>query len=60
MFIILSHDLYKLGVSEISPPPDGYLPMKPGYTFCSYMTMEGHTTSKQGKFCFVSTYFGYI
>lgn len=38
------------GVSETSPPPDGYLPMKPGYTFCNYVSMEGHNNSKQGNF----------
>jgi len=37
-------------ISETSPPPDGYLPMKPGYTFCNYVSMEGHT-SKQGICC---------
>lgn len=31
--------------------------MKPGYTFCSYMTIEGHNTSKQGNFCFVLCHF---
>lgn len=40
-----------LGLSETSPPPDGYLPMKPGFTtVCSnYISMEGHN-SKQGNF----------
>lgn len=42
-----------LVVSETSPPPDGYLPMKPGFTtVCgNYMSMEGHGNSKQGNFC---------
>lgn len=47
--------LYKLGASETSPPPDGYLPMKPGYTFCNYVSMDAQNNSKQGKFC---NYFG--
>lgn len=40
-----------LGVSETSPPPDGYLPMKPGYTLCNnYVTMDGHSNSHKGNF----------
>lgn len=39
-----------LGVSETLPPPDGYLPMKPGYTFCNYVSMEAQNNSKQGAF----------
>lgn len=45
-----------LGISETSPPPpDGYLPMKPGYTYSNNyvngMTMEGQcVSSKHGNF----------
>jgi hypothetical protein len=47
------NNFYLLGVSESSPPPDGYLPMKPGYTFQNYYTlMEGHN-SKQGNLNFI-------
>ncbi|KAF0764399.1 insulin receptor substrate 1-like isoform X1 [Aphis craccivora] len=39
------------GTSGTSPPPDGYLPMKPGYTFSSncvnVMPLDGHNNSKQ-------------
>ncbi|XP_025409244.1 insulin receptor substrate 1-B isoform X2 [Sipha flava] len=52
------------GVSESSPPPDGYLPMKPGYTFQNYYTlMEGHN-SKQDSIDMAQTEFtsleGYV
>ncbi|XP_050544148.1 uncharacterized protein LOC126907116 isoform X2 [Daktulosphaira vitifoliae] len=34
------------GIPETSPPPDGYLPMKPGFTVCNtYMTMGGQNNS---------------
>ncbi|XP_050434568.1 insulin receptor substrate 1-B isoform X2 [Adelges cooleyi] len=35
-------------IPETSPPPDGYLPMKPGFTVCNnYMAMGGRSNSKQ-------------